>query len=397
MGRQPIYGADREIRAYELLYRHAAGDTSARFQDADMASAQVLLRAFLELGLPAVSPEQPVFVNHTRHLLELDPILPPDRCVVEVLEDIAADAEIIAALHRLKSQGYRIALDDFVYSDSLLPMVEMADYIKLDLRGLGRDAFAEHVERLRRFKMPLVAEKIETEEEFRWCRGLGCELFQGYYLRKPEVLSGRRIPANRLSVLSLLAECSNAENSPGTVAATIERDAPLTYSLLRLANSALHQRRTEILSTAQAVVMLGLDFVARWATLLVLSNQNDCPSGYIEASLQRARMAELIAPVMDCEPQDGYIVGLLSALDALFNEPLQALVEPLPLNERFKRALLGRHGALGAMLNAVIAYEAGEWVHADPGPAAGQMYQAFWDAAEYARSMMANMARAASA
>jgi EAL and modified HD-GYP domain-containing signal transduction protein len=105
LGRQPIYGPNRAIRAYELLYRGNAGDTAARFENADAASAQVLLRAFLELGLPAVSPEQPVFVNHTRHLLELDPILPPDRCVVEVLEDVAADEETLAALRRLKALG----------------------------------------------------------------------------------------------------------------------------------------------------------------------------------------------------------------------------------------------------------------------------------------------------
>jgi EAL and modified HD-GYP domain-containing signal transduction protein len=209
------------------------------------------------------------------------------------------------------------------------------------------------------------------------------------------VLSGRHIPSNRLSVLSLLAECSDTENSPATVAATIERDAPLTYSLLRLANSALFRRRSEIVSTSQAVVMLGLDYVARWAALLVLSNQDDCPAGYIEASLQRARIMELISPWMDCVPRDGYIVGLLSALDSLFNEPLQALVEPLPLDPRFKRAMLGRQGGLGALLNSVIAYEGGVWAAARAGPDAGVMHKAFWDAAEYARLTMAQIASVA--
>jgi EAL and modified HD-GYP domain-containing signal transduction protein len=151
LGRQPIYGANRDIRAYELLYRRAAGDTSARFHDADRASAEVMLKAFLEIGLPTVSPLQPVFINHTRHLLTMDPILPADRCVIEVLEDVAADLETLAALRHLKSLNYHIALDDFVYSEELVPMIELADYVKLDLQALGAGRFQQHVNLLRPF------------------------------------------------------------------------------------------------------------------------------------------------------------------------------------------------------------------------------------------------------
>jgi EAL and modified HD-GYP domain-containing signal transduction protein len=394
LGRQPIYGANREIRAYELLYRRAAGDTGARFHDGDRASAEVMLNAFLEIGLPTVSPLRPVFINHTRHLLTMDPIVPPDRCVIEVLEDVAADPETLAALRHLKSLEFRIALDDFVYSGALVPMLELADYVKLDLHALGTERFHEQYTLLRPFAAKVVAEKIESETEFRWCRKLGCELFQGYYLRRPEVLSGRRIPANRLSVLSLLSECANLESSANMIAATIARDAPLTYGLLRLANSALHRRRSEIRSPAQAVMMLGIDFVARWATLLVLSGNDDCPAGYLEAALQRARMSELIGAWLHCSAQEAYITGLLSTLDSVFNEPLAALVEPLPIDIRFKRALLQREGALGGVLDCVLAYEAGVW-NPDQAPGAEQMQKAFWDAAEYARLMISQMTGAA--
>jgi EAL and modified HD-GYP domain-containing signal transduction protein len=394
LGRQPIYGPNREIRAYELLYRGAASDITARFRDADQASAEVMLKAFLEIGLPTVSPLRPVFINHTRHLLALDPILPADRCVVEVLEDVAADPETLEALHRLKKVNYRIALDDFVYSDELVPMIELADYVKLDLQALGAGRFQEHANLLRPFEVRLIAEKIESEAEFRWTRKLGCVLFQGYYLRRPEVVSGRRIPSNRLSVLSLLSECANLESSAGMIAAAIARDAPLTYGLLRLANSALYRRRSEIRSPAQAVTMLGIDFVSRWATLLMLSGHDDCPSGYLEAALQRARMSELIGASLNCSSQESYITGLLSTLDSVFNEPLASLVEPLPIDIRFKRALLEREGVLGAVLDRVLAYESGEWTSGEA-PAAEHMQQAFWDAAEYARSMMSQMAAAA--
>jgi EAL and modified HD-GYP domain-containing signal transduction protein len=391
LGRQPIYGANRDICGYELLYRRAAGDTSACFPDGDQASAEVMLQAFLVIGLSTVSPLQPVFINHTRHLLTLDPILPADRCVIEVLEDVPPDAETLDALRRLKSLNYRIALDDFVYSEELVPMLELADFVKLDLQALGAARFQEQFDLLRPSGVPIIAEKIESEAEFLWCRKLGCARFQGYYLRRPETLSGRRIPSNRLSVLSVLSKCANLETSAGMIADTIARDAPLTYGLLRLANSALHARRNEIRSPTQAVTMLGMDFVSRWATLLALAGNDDCPAGYLEAALQRARMSELIGASLNCSASESYVTGLLSTLDSVFNEPLASLVEPLPIDIRFKRALLHREGELGAVLNCVLAYEAGVWIPGEA-PTTERMQKAFWDAAEYAHYMMAQMA-----
>ena len=388
LGRQPIYGCSREIRAYELLYRHAAGDTTARVLDGDAASAQVMLQAFLEIGLPAISSEQPVFINHTRALLLLDPILPADRCVVEILEDVVADAECLAAVQHLKSLGYRIALDDFVFTEPYRPLVELADFIKLDYRALGDRGFAEQVDLLRGCRARLLAEKIESEAEFRWCRRLGCQLFQGYYLRKPEVLAGRRIPSNRLSVLSLLTECANLESSANVIAGIIARDAPLTYGLLRLANSAMYRRRSEIRTPAQAVTLLGMDYVFRWATLLALAGNDDCPAGYLEAALMRARMSELIAPLHNCPPHEAYIAGLLSTLDTVLNAPLTDLVPPLPIDSRYKRALIEREGSLGGVLDAVIAYEGGNWL-ADE--SASALQRSFWDAAAYAHSMIGQM------
>jgi EAL and modified HD-GYP domain-containing signal transduction protein len=385
LGRQPIYGAKREIRAYELLYRRAASDTTANVQNPDVASAQVMIQAFLEIGLTELSPERPVFINHTRALLMIDPILPADRCVVEILEDVTADAETLDAVRHLKSLGYRIALDDFVQTDESQPLIQFADFIKLDYRALGDQGIAQQIAQLKGCRARLLAEKLESEAEFRFCRKLGCELFQGYYLRKPEVLSGRHIPSNRLSVLSLLAECTNLESSANVIASIIERDASLTYALLRLVNSALYRRRTEMRTAAQAVTFLGMDFVFRWATLMALAGNDDCPSGYLEAGLQRARMSELVAPLHNCPPQEAYMTGLLSTLDSVLNAPLPDLLTPLPIENRYKRAILEREGSLGAVLDAVISYEDGHWTGDENGPA---MHRSFWDATGYARSML---------
>jgi EAL and modified HD-GYP domain-containing signal transduction protein len=392
LGRQPIYGPNREIRAYELLYRRTVGDSTARIADGNQASAEVILKAILEIGLAKVAPERPVFINHTRDLLAMKPVLPPDRCVVEILEDVTADHETIMAVRRLKQLNYRIALDDFVFRQELVSLVSLADYVKLDYHALGAGGFREQMEILRPFKATLVAEKIESEAEFRWCRSEGCQFFQGYYLRKPELLVGRRIPANKLSVLSLLTECTNLKTSAGAIAGIIARDAVLTYGLLRLANSAMHRRRSEIRSPAQAVTLLGMDFIFRWATLLAMAGYDDCPTGYLEAALQRARMCELIAGLFGCARQDAYITGLLSSLDAVLNSRLEDLVTPLPIDNRFKRALLDREGVLGAVLDSVTAYESGNCrAGAPPTLTPAALQNAFWDAADYSHSMVAQI------
>ena len=394
LARQPIYGPRRDIRGYELLYRRAAPDATARIRNPDGASAQVALQAAMEIALLAVSPERPAFVNHTQRLLMTDPILPPDRCIVEVLEDVAMDAETVEALRRLKKSGYRIALDDFVYSVQAGPLVELADFIKLDYRALGAEGCAAQIALVRGSGALLLAEKIETEGEFDCCRELGCHLFQGHYLRKPETLAGRRIPSNRLTVLSLLAECVNPDCSANMAGVIIERDALLTYGLLRMASSAMFFPGREIRNAAHAVALLGIDRVFRWATLLVLAGNDDCPAGYLEAAIQRARMSELIAPYYDCVTSEAYLTGLLSTLDSVLNAPLAELIEFLSIDDRYKRALIAREGSLGALLKAVIAYEEGSWADEED---AGRMTHSYWEAVRYAGSMMQLMAGGASA
>ena len=263
LGRQPIYDGLREIQAYELLYRGAARDTTAVISDGDRASAEVMLKAFLEIGLQTVSPSRPVFINFSEPLLGVDPLIPPDRCVIEVLESVSVTTSTVTCLEKLKSRGYRLALDDFVHTESAIPFLRLANFVKLDVRAMSPEAFRRQLELLRGYDVRIIAEKVESQQELDRCRSWGCELFQGYYLRRPETLSGKRVPSNRLSLLALLSECVNSASTVTAIAGVIQRDAVLTYNLLKLANSALYQRSYELRSTVQAITMLGLDFVFR--------------------------------------------------------------------------------------------------------------------------------------
>ncbi len=392
LGRQPIYDGNLEIRAYELLYRRNVADATASFVSGDQASADVLLEAFLEIGLPTVSPEQPVFINHTAVLLAMNPIVPPDRCVIEVLEDVEVNAGTIACLQRLNSLGYKIALDDFVYSEVQIPFIRLAHYVKLDLRALSTDDFSRHVEILKGFGVKIVAEKVESAAEFEWSKALGCDLFQGYYLRRPEVLSGRRIPANRLSAIALLAECIDPDKSAAEIAATLSRDATLIYGLLRLANSALYARDVRIESPVQALLQLGVDRVFRWVSLLVISGSDNCPAGYLGFALQRARACEIVAQQYGNNAPMAYMAGLLSTLDSILSAPLPDIIQPLPLDAGFKRAILKREGDLGAILEAVLGYEAGNFnAAAQHGFSIQHVQSAFWEAAAYSARMIADL------
>jgi EAL and modified HD-GYP domain-containing signal transduction protein len=395
LGRQPIYDGRREIVGYELLYRAAARDTEAQISDGDRASAEVVLQAFLDIGLESISPTRPVFINYSEPLLGVDPIIPPDRCVIEVLETVTVDSSTVGCLKKLKERGYRLALDDFTYSEAASAFLRLADFVKLDIRAFSTDEFRRQLDLVAGYPGQVIAEKVESQEEFERCLHWGCELFQGYYLRRPEMVTGRRVPSNRLSLLALLSECVNSASSIEGIAAVIQRDAALTYNLLKLANSALYRRSYEIHSAAQAIGMLGLDFVFRWVTLLVLAGNQHCPSGYLDYALQRARTSELIASFVGCQRSDAYFVGLLSALDAIFNMPMEAIVEPLPLSTDLKSALLRREGRLGVVLNAVTAYEAGQFETVlRSGINVPVLQKAFWEAVEYASGMMASLAAA---
>ncbi len=262
--------------------------------------------------------------------------------------------------------------------------------MKLDVRALTPDDLHRHVDLLKPMRKRIVAEKVESEQEFRRCHEAGCDLFQGYYLRRPEVVHGRRIPSNRLSALSLLTECMVSQWKP--IAAVIDRDPTLTYGVLQMANSVLLGSTRRLRTASEAVVRLGTDRIFRWATLLVLAGHDDCPAGYLEFAVQRAHMSETLAGAMQCSRSDGYLTGLLSTLDAVFDAPLEQIVSPLPLPQVLIGAILERQGTLGVILDAVLSYEACQFSSATRnGIEIDLLQKAFWDAAETARTLIGQL------
>jgi len=363
VGRQPIYNRKLEVVGYELLYRSSLHN-QAQFLDGDQATGEVILNAFLELGLENISGRYPAFINLSRSFLVGDKPLPfsHKRVVLEVLENIEPDAMVIESLRRLAQNGYIIALDDFVYRPELEPLAELAHIIKVDVLGVDPDALTERVGQLKRHKARLLAEKVESHDEFERCKQLGFDYFQGYFFCKPNIVRGRSRPVNRLVLMNLLAELQRPETDINKLEKLVAQDAALTYRLLRYVNSPCVAIRRKVESLRRALVIIGANTIKNWITLILFTRLDDKPRELMVTALVRARMCELLGAAHRHDGLDRFFtVGLLSAMDALMDQPMEDVLNELPLVEEVKAALRTRDGHLGHVLEQVLLYEWGAW------------------------------------
>lgn len=363
LGRQPIFDASQQVIGYELLFRQRRG-TWSHIVDGDQATSRVIMHSFWELGLNKVVGDHKAFINVTRGFL-LDPeLLPPPgpQLVLEILEDIIIDDEVTTAVRDLKARGYTIALDDFVYHQDLEPLIALADIVKLDVKELGAERLAEHAQLLRRYPLKLLAEKIETPDVYEYCTRLGFDYYQGYFLCRPRLLEGKRMPANRINALRLMAGLQARNLDLAGLEKIISHDPALSYRLLRYINSASFALSSPIRSIRHAIVYLGEGEIRRWATLLALAGIDDKPDALITTSLIRARMCEMIAALDSDRGKDSaFIVGLFSTLDAIMDLPLEEVLSSLPLSADITDALLRRTGPFAHVLDITLSHERGDW------------------------------------
>jgi c-di-GMP phosphodiesterase len=361
--RQPIFDRGRRVCGYELLYRSGPVDR-AGFADGAGATAQVLANAFADVDSPDLLGGLPAFVNLPRELIVSRAILgfPPDRVAVEVLEDVTPDAEVIAALAELRAAGYRIALDDYGSNDPRRLLVPFADIVKVDLMATASGDIIEMAASLRSAGVTLLAEKVEGLEDYKRCFDLGFSMFQGFFFARPELVSGRRVDEGRSRLTGLLGELHAPDVSMEQVAEAVERYPDFAHHLLRVLNSAAMGLSRRVDSIRQAVVMLGMRRVTELATVLVMASNDHKPRELLNLGLTRARMCAVVADRMGRVDTDSFFtVGALSVLDALADRPLSEVIDPLPLSDDVKTALIHRVGIKGELLDAAIAYERADW------------------------------------
>ncbi len=362
LARQPIYNTNKEVIAYELLFRENTDIPSIGIFDGNRATSRVLLSLFTESDITTVTNGLPAFINFTAELIHNPPFFDPKSMIIEVLEDICITDEIISSLKALKQKGFTLALDDFVMDEKYRPILDIVDIIKLELPAMDDATLEKTIQTLKPYNVKILAEKIETPELFNRCRDLGCDMFQGYFLANPEIIKGRKIAASKLSVLSLISEIQLPDIDINDLTKIIARDPALSFKLLKLINSAAFKRCNTIDSIHRAVTLLGLNKIKSWASLLALSKLDDKPEALHYTALVRALMCEKLAEHIQPDLKNRfYTVGLLSCLDAFFDQEITEIIKHISLDEAITDALLNHKGLAGLALHTTLNFEKSQW------------------------------------
>jgi len=362
VARQPILTADEKVFGYELLFRDGVEDFFSA-SDPDAASRSTLNTSVL-LGLDVLCDGRRAFVNCTRDILLKDYItlLPSGQTVVEILETVPPDDLVVAACRRLKEAGYMIALDDFGVNDPRESLTDIADIIKVDIRATSETDAAAMVKRYGPWRCRLLAEKVETREEFVATKKAGFLYFQGYFFRRPETLTAHEIPANRLNYLRMLKAVSQPELDVREIEKLVKSEASLCYRLLRYLNSAAFGFVSEIHSVRHALSIMGEREVRRWIRLVAsLGAGQNRPSDLVLATLVRARFCELLSPRIQHGESDLFLMGMLSLMDTLLEIPMRQVLDNVPIDQECKAVLLGNPSSLRPVYKLMLARESGEW------------------------------------
>jgi EAL and modified HD-GYP domain-containing signal transduction protein len=366
VARQPICDRQQRTIGYELLFRDL-GTEQCVFGDADEATSRVIFNFIVEIGLDRLVGPSKAFINFTREFMMgmNSGLLPRDRVVLEILEDSIPDPEFLGALGELKARGFHFAIDDFKFQEQLTPFLPYCSFIKVDLQAVDRDRLMRELPAMRALSAKLLAEKVETQDEFEFCLEKGFDYFQGFYFCKPKIISATTMPANRLTVCRLLAKLHQPDVTIQEVESLVGEDPSLSYRILRYINSAAIAMPRKIESIRQAVRMVGLDHIRTLSSLVLLFSLDDKPKELIKTSIIRARMCQLLGEGPTHDHGAYFTMGLFSTLDAFLNCSMQNALDHLPLSDEIREALLHGEGPLGHTLSAVLAFEQAEWESLD--------------------------------
>jgi EAL and modified HD-GYP domain-containing signal transduction protein len=350
------------LLGYELLFRGSNSDETPLADDAHDASQVV--NALMDIGMAEIVGRNLAFINFDRTLIMSDccELLPGEHVVVEILERLEPDPAVIGKLEQLRVKGYRIAFDEFVCDEHYLPLLQVADFVKVDVSTDDRSAVERKLSAVRNYPVKLIACQVDTREQVRSASEIGFQYFQGHFFCRPQNRSTKALPANRLATIRLLTELNQPNIKMQELEKTISQDVSLSYKLLRYINSAMCGLDRQVESIRHAIILVGIEKIRIWASLIVLSRFGEIPKEIILTGSIRARMCELLAAALGlARPERSFLIGLFSLLDAILDRPLEEVVPPLPLSPDLQDALLTHRGELGAVLQSVIAHERRQW------------------------------------
>ena len=366
LARQPILDRDQAVAGYELLYPHSDfEETFDSFDHPALETARVALDALSGIGLEHLVGQSRAWINVAPKFLSMDLVhnLPPERVVLELRGTVFVTPAMLEVLQELRGAGYVLALDQFRYSPSLQPLLDLAQLVKLDVRELGTRELAAQAFKLRDQDITIVAKGIDTHDDFKLAIAAGAGLFQGYFFCRPHLLAGRTIAPSRLALMRLASALQDPAIELHEIERLISEDVGLSYRLLKYINSAYFNLRGQISSLSQAIALLGLEPLRRWATLTTLAEMGDKPRELFVTALIRARFCQLAGEPQDGPPEQLFMLGLFSVLDALTDTSMHTALQSLPLTPGMRDALI-HHAGAGRLLDCVLAIEAGDFERA---------------------------------
>lgn len=363
IARQPIFDRKLAVFGYELLYRRSMNNFYEGWDDTQ-ATAELINNAFLTMHFSELTEGTRAFINFSDDMLidEIPRLLPSETVFVEILETVEVTDELLEAIKRLRKSGYTIVLDDFVFSQRHLPLVHVADMIKIEFNNMNRAVQKMVIDKYRH-KIKFIAEKVETREEFQDAMDMGYDYFQGYFFSKPMMIKSKEVSYLNINLIRILELLHHTEPDFEEIREVIATDLGLSYKLLRLANSVLIGKRHKITSVKRAMVQLGLLEMRKWIYIIMLKDfQMIENKELIKNCLIRAKMMELVAVTegKDEEKEDYFLAGMFSEIDVLMNRKMVDVVAELPLKESVRTTLLGGDNQMKQTLDHLIEREKNE-------------------------------------
>ncbi|MCG9757959.1 MULTISPECIES: HDOD domain-containing protein [Pseudoalteromonas] len=364
--RQPIFNVQRELIGYELLFRDSLNNVFPEI-DGDEATSRLVEGSQFTFGLDDLTNQHPAYINFTLETLAKGYVqmLAPEQVVVEILETVQPGKRLLACVKELKEQGYTLALDDYQHQNVWRHFFPYIDQIKVDFLASNLEQINIIKAAIQDFpQIDLVAEKVESYEQFELAKSLGFKYFQGFFFAKPEMVKTKSLAPSELAMAELLYETSSVEPDLARITQVFERDVNLSYKLLRYANSAVFKRRAEISTIKQALVVLGNDELKRLISLLFASQLNtEKPKELLSLSLLRAHFMEAVATKAKKISDTGstFLVGMMSLMDAILDDDMANLLTKLPLSQEIKSTLLKKPSAFGIYLDLAESMEKGDW------------------------------------
>ena len=354
--RQPILDKDKNLFGYELLFREGLDNIFPEHVDGDEATTKMIEASRFNAGINEFTHGKPAFINFTLDtiLKGYATMLSTEEVIIEILETVKPGKRLLAECQKLHELGYTLVLDDYKHQKVWAHFYPYINIIKVDLLNTSLEEILEIKEAIAKHpNIKLLAEKVETHEQYQQCIELDFELFQGYFFSKPEVVKARNLSPSQLAMAELLYEMSKPELDLANITAVFERDVTLSYKLLRYVNSPIFRRRNEISTIKQALVILGVNELKKFLGLLFASNINpDKPSELVNLSMARAKFCENIGESLSSKVDTSttFLIGLLSLIDAILDEDIEVVLEKLPLAQEIKDPLITKRGTMAALI-----------------------------------------------